>query len=176
MVQTYFSTDVLLQRSVTILGLLPVSWYGRPTLRNVKPRVDLWGRVVIPARAFNSCERCTVRPGVSPYHMGGVCVNATARLGGRLGNCPYSVGVDRLGFIVPSTANEAIRKPLPTLPEQMADLTRIPDLTEAEFSALFYLFHEGLSKGTGVPSHAVMGALHALQSAQRVTVKLPGES
>lgn len=55
-------------------------------------------------------------------------------------------------------------------------LTRIPDITDAEFSALFLLFHEGLRINPELSqSHAVMGMLHALQAASEVTVKLPGE-
>ena len=56
-------------------------------------------------------------------------------------------------------------------------LTRIPDLTEAEYRAIFYLFHEGLAHNPDLSKNtATMAALHALQAAQIVHVKLPGES
>ena len=56
-------------------------------------------------------------------------------------------------------------------------LTRIPDLTESEYRALFLLFSEGLSHNPELQkSSATMAALHALQAAQIVHIKLPGES
>jgi hypothetical protein len=56
-------------------------------------------------------------------------------------------------------------------------LTRIPDLTEAEYRTIFYLFHEGLAHNPELSKNAAtMAALHALQAANIVHVKLPGES
>jgi len=52
----------------------------------------------------------------------------------------------------------------------------IPGLTEAEFGAIFFLFHEGLAANPEFSrSPAVMGALHALRQSERFSVKLPGE-
>jgi hypothetical protein len=47
-------------------------------------------------------------------------------------------------------------------------LYRIPDLTESEFYALFWLFSEGLHHTKASISPAAMGALHALQSVRKV--------
>jgi hypothetical protein len=58
----------------------------------------------------------------------------------------------------------------------MATLTRIPDLTETEFRALFYLFSQGLNHSLVAASPAALGALHALQAAQPLRPVLPGEN
>jgi hypothetical protein len=53
---------------------------------------------------------------------------------------------------------------------------QIPALTESQFTALFFLFNEGLAANPEISrSPAVMGALHALQQSVSVSVKLPGE-
>lgn len=95
-----------------------------------------------------------------------------------LGECPALPDSVPLCPIVLSTANGAIRSRYPLKLSTMATKTiRIPDLKEQEFTALFFLFNEGLSSNPEISrSPAVMGALYALQQPERVSVKLPGES
>ena len=53
---------------------------------------------------------------------------------------------------------------------------QISILTDAEFSALYLLFSEGLRVNPEICRNpAVMGALNALRNARQVEVKLPGE-
>lgn len=62
-------------------------------------------------------------------------------------------------------------------PRQTQTMQRqIPSLTEAEFSAAYLLFSEGMRVNPELSrSPAVMGALNAFRNAKQVSVKLPGE-